>query len=146
MLETNLRGVFLTCQHAARDMIEYKSPGHIVTIGSIAHEYGRLGAAGYCASKAGVMMFTKVLALELAEHQINVTCVSPGVIAIPQRPARGESEFRTALEHAIPLGHFGETDDVAQAVLFLCSPGAKDLTGAVIPVDGGASTGWTHMP
>ena len=120
-IETNLRGVFLSCQAAARSMVAHGTRGRIVTIGSIAHSFGRLGAAAYCASKAGVVMFTKVLAMELAEHRINVNCVSPGVIEIirqgPQRPSRMNEEFMTAVMQAIPWGRRGQTDEVAQAVL-----------------------------
>src|SRR3989442_10283089 len=121
------------------------SPSHPLRI-----SYGRLGASAYCASKAGVVMFTKVLAMQLAEHRINVNCVAPGVIdanpQIPQRASRMNEEFRTALLQAIPWGRRGETKEVAEAVLYLCSPGAEYITGALLPVDGGSSTGWTHMP
>jgi NAD(P)-dependent dehydrogenase (short-subunit alcohol dehydrogenase family) len=55
-------------------------------------------------------------------------------------------EFRTALREAIPWGRYGTVDEVAQAVLYLCSPAAEYITGAVVPVDGGMDTGWTHMP
>lgn len=150
-IETNLRGVFLSCQAAARSMVAHGTRGRIVTISSIASHVGRLGASAYCASKAGVEMFTKVLAMELAEHRINVNAVAPGVIEIPQRATepstrRGNEEFRAALSEAIPWGRFGQVAEVAQAVLFLCSPAAEYITGAVVPVDGGMDTGWTHMP
>lgn len=150
-VETNLRGVFLSCQAAARSMVGHGVRGRIVTISSIASHIGRLGASAYCASKAGVDMFTKVLAMELAEHQINVNAVAPGVIEIPQRanqPAsrRMNDEFVAAVSKAIPWGRRGQVDEVAAAVLFLCSPGADYISGAVLPVDGGMDTGWTHMP
>lgn len=145
-IETNLRGVFLPCQAAARRMIAHGTRGRIVTISSIAHSYGRLGASAYCASKAGVVMFTKVLAMELAEHRINVNCVAPGVIENSQRAPRMNEEFGAALMEAIPWGRRGQPNEVADAVLYLCSPGAEYITGALLPVDGGSSTGWTHMP
>ena len=150
-IETNLRGVFLCCQAAARSMVAHGTRGRIVTVSSIASHVGRLGASAYCASKAGVEMFTKVLAMELAEHRINVNAVAPGVIEIPQRAAqpsgrRMNEGFRAALIEAIPWGRYGQVDEVAQAVLYLCSPGAEYITGAVLPVDGGMDTGWTHMP
>jgi NAD(P)-dependent dehydrogenase (short-subunit alcohol dehydrogenase family) len=148
-IETNLRGVFLSCQAAARSMVAHKTRGRIVTISSIAHSHGRLGASAYCASKAGVVMFTKVLAMELAEHQINVNCVAPGVVEIPRKPgvaARMNEAFVTALMQAIPWGRRAQTSEVADAVMYLCSPGAGYITGALLAVDGGYSTGWTHMP
>src|SRR5947209_9114734 len=149
VIETNLRGVFLSCQSAARSMVAHETRGRIVTISSIAHSHGRLGASAYCASKAGVVMFTKVLAMELAEQRINVNCVAPGVIEIPRSPEvapRTNEAFRTALIQAIPWGRRGQTSELADAVLFLCSPGAEYITGALLAVDGGYSTGWTHMP
>jgi NAD(P)-dependent dehydrogenase (short-subunit alcohol dehydrogenase family) len=145
-IETNLRGVFLSCQAAARSMVAHGTRGRIVTISSVAHSIGRLGASAYCASKAGVVMFTKVLAMELAERQINVNCVSPGVIEISRRTARMNEEFGAAVMQSIPWGRRGTPDEVAQAVLYLCSPGAEYITGALLAVDGGNSTGWTHMP
>src|SRR3954452_16550925 len=146
VIETNLRGVFLSCQAAARSMVAHETRGRIVTISSIAHSHGRLGASAYCASKAGFVMFTKVLAMELAEHRINVNCVAPGVVEIPSRVSRMNEEFRAALLQAIPWGRRGQPDEVAEAVLYLCSPGAEYITGALLPVDGGYSTGWTQMP
>jgi 3-oxoacyl-[acyl-carrier protein] reductase len=145
-IETNLRGVFLSCQAAARSMVAHGTRGRIVTISSIADHVGRLGAAAYCASKAGVVMFTKVLAMELAEHRINVNSVAPGVIEVRRDPSWETSEFGSAIMQSIPSGRRGQTDEVAQAVLFLCSEGADYISGAVVPVDGGMDTGWTHMP
>ena len=145
-IETNLWGVFLSCQAAARSMVAHGTRGRIVTVSSIAGHVGRLGASAYCASKAGVEMLTKVLAMELAEHRINVNCVAPGVIEIVPRTRRMNEEFATALTQAMPWGRRGRVEEVADAVRYLCSPGAEYITGVVLPVDGGMDTGWTHMP
>src|SRR5262244_24613 len=82
VLETNMRGVFLTCQAAARAMVARATRGKIITLSSGAAQSGRQGASHYCASKAGVVMFTKVLALEMARHKINVNCIAPGLIEV----------------------------------------------------------------
>src|SRR5439155_1920308 len=82
VMETNLRGVFLTCQAVGRSMVAQGTPGKLITISSGAYNSGRRGAAHYCASKAGVVMFTKVLAMELAPHRINVNCIAPGLITV----------------------------------------------------------------
>ncbi len=79
-VETNLRGTFLTCQEAARRMIAGGRPGKIITMASGAYASARLGGSHYCASKAGVVMFTKTLAMELAAQGINVNCIAPGYI------------------------------------------------------------------
>jgi CheY-like chemotaxis protein len=93
-----------------------------------------------------VVMFTKVLAMELADHRINVNCVAPGVIEIPQRVSRMNEEFRAALLQAIPWGRRGQPDEVAEAVLYLCSPGAEYITGALLPVARGGPICRTARP
>src|SRR5882672_1166045 len=82
VMETNARGVFLTCQAAARSMVARGTSGKIITISSGAYASGRAGAAHYCASKAAVVMFTRVLALELAGRRVNVNCIAPGFVKV----------------------------------------------------------------
>ena len=111
MIEINLRGTFLTCQAAARSMVGRRRPGKIITISSGAHASARPGGSHYCASKAGVVMFTKTLAMELAEARINVNCIAPGYIQADG--AVSNSEFQRALLRNIPWGRFGTPADVA---------------------------------
>ncbi len=144
VMETNMRGVFLTCQAAARSMNAGGRPGKIITISSGAYASGRLGASHYCASKAGVVMFTKVLAMELAEQRINVNCIAPGYIKLEGAPLA--ADFEDALIKNIPWERFGTPADVAQAALFLASPAADYVTGEVLAVNGGAFAGRAYLP
>ena len=146
VMETNLRGVFLTCQAAGRSMVAHGTRGKIVTISSGAYQSGRVGAAHYCASKAGVVMFTKVLALELAPHRINVNCIAPGLIEVEGEVSPISREYADALTRQIPWGRVGQPEDIARAVMFLASPFADYVTGEVLAVNGGASAGRAFLP
>jgi 3-oxoacyl-[acyl-carrier protein] reductase len=146
VMETNLRGVFLTCQAAARSMVAHGTRGKIVTISSGAYQSGRVGAAHYCASKAGVVMFTKVLALELARHRINVNCIAPGLIEVEGEVSPISREYADALTRQIPWGRVGQPEDIARAVMFLASPYADYVTGEVLAVNGGVSAGRAYLP
>jgi NAD(P)-dependent dehydrogenase (short-subunit alcohol dehydrogenase family) len=146
VLETNLRGVFLTCQAAARRMVARSTPGKLITISSGAYNSGRKGAAHYCASKAGVVMFTKVLAMELGQHHINVNCIAPGFITVDRNLNEVSDEYVKTLIATIPWGRAGVPEDIARAALFLASPFAEFITGEVLSVDGGSGTGRTYLP
>ena len=146
VIETNLRGVFLTCQAAARGMVERGRGGKIITLASGAASSGRRGAAHYCASKAGVVMFTKVLAMELGPHHVNVNCIAPGFVTVNSAVSPLSEEYVTTLTRSIPWGRAGTPDDIARAALFLASPEADFVTGDVMSVDGGSGTGRTHLP
>jgi NAD(P)-dependent dehydrogenase (short-subunit alcohol dehydrogenase family) len=146
VMETNVRGVFLSCQAAARSMVSHEIAGKIITISSGAATSGRRGAAHYSASKAGVIMFTKVLAMELAEYRINVNCVSPGLIEVQSDTSPISAEYRAALMKSIPWGRSGLPGDIANAVLFLASPASDFITGSVLSVDGGSSAGRAFLP
>lgn len=146
VMETNVRGVFLTCQAAARRMVERSTPGKIITLSSGAYQSGRVGASHYCASKAGVVMFTKVLALELASQKINVNCIAPGLIEVEGEVSPITEEYKRTLAAGIPWGRIGQPEDIANAALFLASPLAEFITGEVLMVNGGSSAGRAHLP
>jgi NAD(P)-dependent dehydrogenase (short-subunit alcohol dehydrogenase family) len=142
---TNLDGPFLCSQLAARRMTAAGTPGRIVNISSTASHVARPGIAHYAASKAGLNMLTRVLALELAPAGITVNAVCAGVIETRSVLERASTEAG-ASEHAsklrrIPLGRLGLPEEVASAVLFLVSDEAAYITGACLFVDGGYSLG-----
>jgi NAD(P)-dependent dehydrogenase (short-subunit alcohol dehydrogenase family) len=142
-IETNLRGVFLTSQGAARMMKEQGS-GAIVLIGSTSGIMADAVAPSptYDASKAGVHMFAKSLALALAPHGIRVNAVAPGWIDTEMNAATKEDpdRLRIWLER-IPLSRFGRTEEVAEVILFLAGDKSSYMTGAVVVVDGGEVLG-----
>jgi len=146
VMETNVRGVFLTCRAAGRAMVARGGPGKIVTIASGAAFSGRPGGSHYCSSKSAVVMFTKVLAMEIAPRKINVNCVAPGYIKVDSETSPVTQEYETTILKGVPWGRAGTPADIANAVLFLCSPLAEYMTGEVIAVNGGASAGRTHLP
>lgn len=146
VLNTNLRGPFFFSQAAAKAMIAGGHPGRIINIASIdaLHPTGAL--AHYDASKGGLVMLTKALALELAPHGILVNAIAPGGIATPGAAAAAERIAQLAgnTEQAaskfldrLPLKRMGEPDEIARIVLVLASPAADYITGEVIVVDGG---------
>jgi NAD(P)-dependent dehydrogenase (short-subunit alcohol dehydrogenase family) len=136
VLATDLDGPFLTCQHAARHLVAAGQGGRIVNVTSV-HEYlPRLGAAAYCAAKAGLGALTKVLALELGEHGITVNSVAPGQIATEMTGMDTEEAFRQE-RPGNPLGRPGHVNEVASVVGLLVSPRASYITGATYTVDGG---------
>jgi 3-oxoacyl-[acyl-carrier protein] reductase len=146
VMETNVRGVFLTCRAAGRAMVARGGPGKIVTIASGAAFSGRPGAAHYCSSKSAVVMFTKVLAMEIAPQRINVNCVAPGYIKVDSETSPVTQEYENTILKGVPWGRAGTPGEIANAVLFLCSPLAEYMTGEVIAVNGGAAAGRTHLP
>ena len=145
VLDTNLKGTFLFTRAAARQMVAQGGGGKICTIASGAHLLGRIGASHYCASKAGLVLYSKVLAMELAEHRINVNVVSPGFVDVGERPGVS-ARYRETISKSIPWGRTGCPDDIARAVFFVCSDEAEFITGAVLSVDGGSSAGRFYLP
>jgi NAD(P)-dependent dehydrogenase (short-subunit alcohol dehydrogenase family) len=137
-LNTNLKGIFLFSQLVAKQMIKQKISGSIINIGSTAGGVGLKNMSHYCASKGGVILLTKAMALELAPYNIRVNAVSPGtILAGPSLEGLENEEFRNEHLKLFPLGRFGESEEVAGVVAFLISGDAGWITGQNIFVDGG---------
>jgi NAD(P)-dependent dehydrogenase (short-subunit alcohol dehydrogenase family) len=136
VIDTNLSGAFLCAQRAARRMVAAGSGGRIVNITSVHEHIPRTGASAYCASKGGLGLLTKVMAMELAEHGITVNAVAPGEISTPMTGA--EDTDPTTIERPnLPLGRPGHAREIAAWVAFLASEKASYATGASFVVDGG---------
>lgn len=140
-MDVNLLGTYQMSKTAARRMIDSGSSGSIINISSVAGLGGFKASNAYGVSKAGVAMMTRTMALDLADSRIRVNAVAPGFISTPMTADldSASSMSRDAFIQRIPLGRFGETNEVAPLILFLCSDWATYITGAVIPVDGGWS-------
>jgi NAD(P)-dependent dehydrogenase (short-subunit alcohol dehydrogenase family) len=136
LLEVDLTGAFTCAQEAARRMVAAGRGGRIVNVTSV-HEHVPLpGSAAYCAAKGGLGLLTKVMALELAEHDIRVNAVAPGEIATPMT-GNEDVDPRTIERPRIPLRRPGDAREVARVIAFLCGEGAGYVTGASYVVDGG---------
>jgi NAD(P)-dependent dehydrogenase (short-subunit alcohol dehydrogenase family) len=136
ILDVNLKGVFWCGQFAARAMVKAGRGGVIINTASTYAEVTRTGTAAYSASKGGVRMLTKTMALELGEHGIRVCAVAPGWIRTGMNPL-DDPERVAHLETTIPLGRVGSPEDVAGVIFLLASPEARYVSGDMIFVDGG---------
>lgn len=146
VVDTNLKGTFLVCKAAIPVMKRPGRGGRIVNISSTAGRSARIGAAAYCASKAGVLLLTRTLALELGREQITVNAVCPGFIYAEDKVRAPSPEYMSAFVSGVPLGRVGEPRDIAGAVLFLAGEQAKYISGEVITVDGGTLAGRYFLP
>ena len=135
VIDTNLTGAFHICKAAYRPMMKQRS-GSIVTLSSVVGVTGNAGQANYAASKAGLIGFTKSLAKELAGRGVRANVVAPGYIATDMTAAVSEKAME-GIAAQIPLGKAGTPEDIAGAVVWLCSPAAAYVTGHVLHVDGG---------
>jgi len=135
VLNTNLKGAFLVTKAFSRSMIKQRS-GRIINISSVIGLIGNAGQCNYAASKAGLIGFTQSCARELASRSITVNAIAPGFIETDMTSELKE-EMKTELLKRIPLGIFGQADDIAGAALFLAGPSARYVTGQVLTVDGG---------
>jgi 3-oxoacyl-[acyl-carrier protein] reductase len=133
VLDVDLSGVFYCCKYGLEVL---RDGGAIVNLGSLAAEAGFHGQANYAAAKAGVQALTRVLSRECARRAIRVNAVAPGLIDTTILAALAPAT-RAAFETSIPLGRAGTPEEVAQAILFLCSPLARYITGHTLAVNGG---------
>lgn len=138
VLAVNLRGVWNCMKHELRQMLR-QDGGAIVNNSSIAGLTGTAGLPAYTASKHGVIGLTRTAALEYAAKGIRINAVCPGVIRMPmaQQVAGGDARIATKMESDAPIGRLGEPEEVAAAVLWLCSSGASFVIGHALAVDGG---------
>ena len=135
VLDINLTSSFLMCKFAIKKMLKQKY-GKIINITSIVGHTGNLGQANYAASKAGIVAFSKSLAIEYARKNININCVSPGFIKTEMTDKINE-DFKKALIDKIPSGKLGSGEDVSNCVAFLASDMANYINGETIHVNGG---------
>ena len=147
VIDVNLKGVFLCSKYAIPHM-QRNGGGAIVNIGSINSLMAMENEAAYDASKGGVLMLTKAMALDFAKSNIRVNCICPGAIETPMlkaslETAKDPKAARASLIQKHPLRRTGTPEEVAQAALFLATDDSSFVTGATIPVDGGILAGWT---
>tara|TARA_A100001015_G_C15035638_1_gene736060 strand:- start:73 stop:807 length:735 start_codon:yes stop_codon:yes gene_type:complete len=135
VLDINLTSSFLMCKHAIKKMLKQKY-GKIINITSIVGHTGNLGQANYAASKAGIIGFSKSLAIEYAKKNISINCVSPGFIKTEMTNKINE-DFKKILISKIPSGDLGTGEDVSNCVVFLASDMARYINGETIHVNGG---------
>ena len=137
-VHVNLTGAFVVCQEVARAMVAAGVRGRIVTFGSVNSFAAEPDAVPYVASKGGVRMLTKAMAVALAPHGIAVNMVAPGPITVPRNHALfGSDGFVRHLQRVVPMARTGTPDEVAHAALFLADPGTGYVTGSELVVDGG---------
>lgn len=137
--DINMKGMFLLSRAALRQMIGLKPGGKIINMSSTASVRARVGAAHYCSSKAAISMFTQVLALEAAQHNIQVNAVAPGLVEVPDWGL--DQAYIDALVGMTPRGRVGYPADISAMVRYLASDEADFITGSVMIVDGGSAAG-----
>jgi 3-oxoacyl-[acyl-carrier protein] reductase len=135
VIDTNLKGAFNFIQSVERTMLKQRS-GRIINISSVSGLTGNAGQANYSASKAGLLGLTKSIARELASRSITCNAVAPGFITTDMTDALSDA-VKTGVVGSIPLGRFGQPDEIASAVAFLASSEAAYITGQCLTVDGG---------
>ena len=138
VIAVNLKGTFLCSQAVGREMIR-QGGGSIVNFASVAGHTPQIYSGAYSPSKAGVVLLTKIMAVEWAKYNIRVNAVSPGPISTPMTDSIYNTErLRKGRARAIPLNRFGKPEEVAKAVVFLVSDDASYITGHALAIDGGS--------
>lgn len=148
VMNVTLKGVFFSIKHEAATMVDAGGGGAIVNVASINCRQPTAGLAAYATAKAGVDMLTRSAAVELGEHGIRVNTLSPGIVNTPATSffVEGMPAARDAYLETIPMGRFGEADDIAAAALFLASEEATWVSGSNLFVDGAESlTGYPSL-
>ena len=142
VIDINLTSTFLMSKTAIKKMLKNKS-GRIVNITSVVGHTGNLGQANYTASKAGIIAMSKSLAIEYAKKNININCISPGFIKT-EMTEKLDDKFKETIISKIPSGRLGDPNDIANAVLFLCSNQANYINGETLHVNGGMYMAWQN--
>ena len=135
VLNTNLRGAFLLTKAFTRAFLKQRS-GRIINIASVIGLVGNAGQCNYAASKAGLIGFTKSVAKEFGSRGVTCNAIAPGFIETDMTAVL-DAKLKEALLKQIPLGSLGQSDDIAEAALYLAGPGGRYVTGQVLTVDGG---------
>lgn len=135
VLQTNLKSVYSLSRAVLRAMMKARD-GRIINISSVVGSIGNPGQANYAAAKAGMLGFSKSLAKEIGSRNITVNCVAPGFIDTDMTRSLSSEQQQSLIQH-IPLGRFGQPEDIAATVAFLASPAASYITGATLHVNGG---------
>jgi len=136
-MDTNLNSVVHFCRMVAPEMIRRKKGGRIVNVSSVAADYYETGLLAYVTSKGAINSFTRGLAVDLAPHGITVNAIAPGWVNTTMGAGSLSKEKLQPVLERIPLGHIASTDEIASAVLFLCSDLSRYMTGHLMIVDGG---------
>lgn len=137
VLDTNLKGVFLVAQAAARAMISAKKPGSIINISSVLGVRVSKALASYIAAKAGVAHLTKAMALEWARHNIRVNALAPGYFVTEMNQVDFDSGAAEVVKKIVPMGRVGDLPEIAGPLLLLASDAGSYMTGSLLAVDGG---------
>ncbi|MEX2658656.1 MAG: SDR family oxidoreductase [Acidimicrobiales bacterium] len=139
VVDTNLTGAYRVAKRAAQGMLRARK-GRMIFLSSVVALTGSAGQANYAASKAGLVGLARSIARELASRGITANVVAPGPVATDMTASLGDDRL-AEITAAVPLGRVATPEEVAAAVVFLASPGAGFITGAILPVDGGMGMG-----